>query len=95
MNISTGTIIQGTLRYEDLLPAFLGLLGEYSPVKADMLRNRSERIALIEDEGQRGDEESGLLEVIAEAIDRYQVRGYYFGALEGDGSDFGIWEDAS
>jgi len=89
----TGTISHGTLRYEDLLPAFLGLLGEYSPIKADMLQKRSARIALIEDEGQRGDEESGLLEVIAEAIDRYQMPGYYFGALEGDGSDFGVWED--
>lgn len=49
----------------------------------------------IEDEGE---EVLGLVEALFDFLDALAAPGQYFGALEGDGSDFGYWpidDDAS
>ena len=87
-----GTIVSGTMRNEDIIPALLDYagadykipLGEY-----DVLKEEAKTIKI------RGDWDSeyasqvclGLFDIITE----YLPEGYYCGSHPGDGSDFGIW----
>lgn len=82
VEILPGTIIHGTMRNEDLIPAFrrelsrIDALAEASIVPAD------------DPDSEDGHEE--LIELF-DVLDRYSPEGHYFGAHPGDGSDFGFW----
>lgn len=82
VEIIPGTVIHGTMRNDDLIPAFrrelerIDALAEASIVPAD------------DPESDDGQEE--LTELFA-ALDRYAPEGHYFGAHSGDGSDYGFW----
>ena len=87
MNIDTlkdQTIIQGTMRSEDLYPAFRSLLVLLDPEKA---QGYSETLDSVE-EYNRGAEVLYLMD----DLDVLAPEGYYFGAHPGDGSDYGFWK---
>ena len=90
VKIELGTLIHGTLRSEDLLQAFADELerqdtGHYGEIKESRILVECER---TETEGG-----SEMVNVLMDALNEYAPGGYYFGAIEGDGSDFGFWTD--
>ena len=90
-NIRIGTLIHGTLRAEDLLEAFADELDRLTAGDDSPLR----RPESVEAHTQL---ENGLREYVGEtiatlidALNEYAPPHTYFGAHEGDGSDFGFW----
>ena len=78
----TGSISHGTMREEDLIPAFEGALdclgiaynAEYDPDDME-------------------DQSWYCWEHLVELLDSAAPNGYYFGSHPGDGSDYGFWEN--
>jgi hypothetical protein len=88
-----GAISEGTLRPEDLIPAFLYELERLRLTKAERATVR-EVNALVNDQGYDGT--LGLMEMCEDltTILENHVPDYcYFGTLEGDGACFGVWPD--
>lgn len=94
----TGSIIHGTHRAQDLIPAFLTALSVHDPAAyAQLVANGGTVPAYVQDEGDDSewwDSEdcAWLLEQLFDSLDDAAPEGYYFGAHPGDGSDFGFWE---
>ena len=100
-----GSISHATMRAEDLIPCFSSelerLAKQAAPhlgaVDPDHMKIVNECNALTEDDYNSEDVEtieriSWLLnEELFEALDSYAPPGFYFGANEGDGSDYGFW----
>ena len=88
--IELGSISTGTLRGEDLAPAFLGTLERVAP---DGIGSH-EHSALVADVARviGGEDVEDVLDRITDAIGANLPAGLRFGAHEGDGADFGIWE---
>ena len=97
-----GSISHGTLRTEDLLPAFayaLGALAHNSISNTSVFK--SEAMAeiwqgAIDIINTPDDIHLDIHEVIDElqdALQEYCPTFVYFGTLEGDGADFGFWPD--
>lgn len=92
-----GSVIHGTHRYEDLIPAFTKILEKYAPEKAAQLRKE---YGDVYDAVELGaicldlclDGYIWLVEDLFDALNELAPEGYYFGAHPGDGSDFGFWE---
>ena len=96
----TGSVSHGTLRSEDLLPAFLATLFILDPKHDSMAVLRDEvddvlaRLAADPLDDKANEDASELInEVLIDAINDALPRGWYFGANEGDGADFGVWQD--
>jgi hypothetical protein len=93
-----GTIIHGTMRNQDLIPAFLDVAREIAPAEyAQMVSAPFSPIpsyALEDDSAEwwTSDEAHYLLEELFELLNLCAPEGFYFGAHEGDGSDYGFWE---
>lgn len=82
--LKIGTISEGTLRPEDLIPKFLDALKTVDPDKAAKLREH----------GQADLYPEAFLEDLVENILNDYVPPYcYFGANHGDGACFGVWPD--
>ena len=91
---SVGSISHGTLRAADLLLCFASEL--------DYLRGNDDATKLVDrlptigegDETEIDDSREdavNLLETLSDELDRLSPPYCYFGAHEGDGSDFGFW----
>jgi hypothetical protein len=105
VTIPTGTLIHGTLRPQDLLPAFRDFLKEHNPGYRMSFRDEAFILDLAEAEdantildeahpvsGVDGWETAGyVMDMLVERLDSIAPEGYYFGAHEGDGADFGYW----
>jgi hypothetical protein len=102
--IETGTVIHGTLRDEDLIPAFLEALrvaGEPTFVPATnwlflsrgYFRYGNDWVLAVERTGEDEVREqmSNLTEYLFDSLDAIAPPGTYFGTHPGDGSDFGFW----
>ena len=96
--VETGTIIHGTLREQDLIPAFMDVLWVNDPEAAERIvdeygHNFIDRCTKGLDYSLIGEMErqSYLLDDLFEALEAIAPEGCYFGAIEGDGSDFGFW----
>ena len=97
-----GSISTGTLRTEDLLPAFAYTLGAlaHNPISNTSVF-KSEAMAeiwqgAIDIINTPDDIHLDIHEVIDElqdALQEYCPPFVYFGTLEGDGADFGFWPD--
>ena len=96
------SISHGTLRTQDLIPAFLDALKTVAPHAHEqfMLLPFGPIPAHVRDEGDESDwwvseEAQDLLSSLFDALDEHAPEGCYFGAHPGNGSDFGFWEHAS
>lgn len=94
-----GTIIHGTMRPQDLIPAFIDALREHAPDAYVEMMSRPFPLvpAYVWDEGDESDwwmseEASWVLMDLFDALDTHAPEGHYFGAHPGDGSDYGFWE---
>ena len=102
--ITIGTVSEGTLRSEDLIPVFLGeieqLMKEYIDADQDVVLAQSiiseGKEIMSKYEQEESIDEEVASEVCTELMDTLNslCPAYiYFGSLEGDGSDFGFWPD--
>ena len=97
---AVGTVIHATLRHEDLIPAFLEFLKDMGkntivplskwPALGKRAKALKAEVAELKD--LESEEAFWVLEDLYNAINEFLPEGYYFGAHEGDGSDFGVWE---
>lgn len=84
--IPLGTISHGTMRTDDLIEAFEDFLEVYAPEKLKELHCdwwETERTQTFKNEY--------LLEGLWPVMKEIAPDGCYFGATEGDGSDYGYW----
>lgn len=87
-----GSISSGTMRPEDLIPAFLYAL-EHQDKRTRAHYNLCRSInARIGNDDYYGSEDSDFdLEALCDALDSYAPEGFYFGSHPGNGSDYGFW----
>jgi len=86
--INIGTLIHGTLNETDLLTAFATELSRVSDVGHEELRREAYREA-----GNPTEHAHEVINDLMDALNEYAPPHTYFGAIEGDGSDFGFWPD--
>ena len=88
-----GSISSGTLRTEDLLPAFLDTLAALIEDAADHKTLRTEAATWLDTEEDKRDADAGtnIVDELLSLLDEYAPAYAYFGAHEGDGADFGFW----
>ena len=93
----TGSISNGTLRPQDLIPAFLDVLAEVDPVAHTQFclspRGPIPSHAMEDDDADWWQSEECQWRVtdLHDALGEAAPEGYYFGSNPGDGSDFGYW----
>jgi len=98
--MNVGTIISGTLREEDLVPAFIAALDDLNKGRCAEIRSEYQDVlGVLAASGTDGVVEENLtdglkwlMEDLEDALDEAAPRGYRFGTNEGDGADFGFWE---
>jgi hypothetical protein len=88
IKVTTGTVIHATLRTEDLIPAFTEEL--------KMLDEKNQYKELIDDcehfrDYEPEEQDEMLNESLFDALNSFAPEYCYFGAHQGDGSDFGFW----
>ncbi len=93
----TGTISHGTLRTQDLLRAFSAELARLKPFSCfALLQEADGTAALLDGEPVNADYEAAaeILIELEDELNEIATRegNFYFGTLEGDGSDFGFWQ---
>jgi hypothetical protein len=87
---NVGTVIHGTLRPEDLIEAFTRELQWVS--RNDRETHESEILARCDAaDGIPEDDWPEIVNELIDALDARAPKDCYFGAHEGDGSDFGYW----
>lgn len=79
-----GSVSTGTLRSEDLVAAFAPILKDLDPARYYEIMVREVPTA--------SDLYQEVVNDLMDALDDNAPEGYYFGAIEGDGSDFGFWK---
>ena len=98
--VEIGTVSHGTLRPEDLIPAFMFELERLDGAAAAALTERyagegwprsMDGLSFGEYITDHPEESGWLLESLFDALGEIAPPGCYFGSLEGDGSDFGFW----
>jgi len=98
-----GSVIEGTMRPETLIPAFAGELKEAIGNRREeenrLLVQKAESIISYEDENadetfaEVKEEMSELVNELTDALNEYAPPFVRFGAHEGDGAAFGWWPD--
>lgn len=92
-----GTVSWGTMRSEDLIPAFMDVLGRYAPERAKELRESPENLEIFAwlegdtDEPEPEYTSEFINEDLRQAMDEIAAPYTCFGASEGDGADYGYW----
>lgn len=84
MYLPLGTIIHGTMRVDDLIPAFLEVLERFEPETAASLKGDFE--AATPDQ-----REELCWERVVPILDRFAPPYTYFGSHPGNSSDYGVW----
>ena len=93
------TLIHGTHRVCDLVPAFLEVI-KNTPEYTQIMQTNDSNLQVIfdpsaDDRDERWESDDMcyfLNEELFDILESYAPEGYYFGAHTGDGSDFGFWE---
>ena len=86
MTIDFGTIISGTMRAEDLIPAFCDALDEIEPDNPVAAEAR----AITDFDSEAAWE---LVHALGDELNGHAPPFAYFGSHVGDGADFGFWPD--
>ncbi len=91
------TVISGTHRPQDLIPAFLAELAGRNPavharVALDCLGPDYVLDEPIPSDWWDSEAAAWLLQDLFDALNEVAPEGHYFGAHPGDGADFGFWE---
>jgi len=89
-----GSVSSGTLRPEDLIPAFLDVLRSIRPLRrADrkLVRELDAITAEYDTAAFKDGSTDYYLEELFTALDSYAPPYFYFGSHPGDGSDFGFY----
>jgi len=95
-----GSVSSGTMRVQDLIPAFMGVLEQYAPEKAETLKDDHDEIFawLDADEDEQDNEpdvaddaDIFLNESLWDALSELAPPFVYFGSNPGDGADYGFW----
>jgi hypothetical protein len=86
MNNQFGTIIQGTMRAEDLIPAFCDALDEIEQGNAVAAEAR----AITDFDSDTAWE---MVHELGDELNGHALPFSYFGAHVGDGADYGFWPD--
>lgn len=96
------SVINGTMRPQDLIPAFLNVIistPEYAQIMFQV--NMPWDLAVITDSTPYNDDDERweseaiihfLNETLFEVLNNYAPDGYYFGSHPGNGSDYGYWK---
>ena len=84
----------GTTRNEDLIPTFLDALRDTAFYAQTIVDHVIPSYALDENKVEWWESETAanFLSELFDELDYHAPEGYYFGANEGDGSDFGFWK---
>ena len=87
-----GSVSHGTMRTQDLIPAFMEVIRD-TPEYVQVM-NAVPAHAMEDKDAKwwNSDEAAALLESLFDTLDAYSPEGYRFGAHPGDGSDYGYWE---
>jgi hypothetical protein len=85
-----GSVSSGTMRSEDLIPAFEGALREVRGGSAELVSLRRYTTSLSSDE-----EKANYVESLFDTLNDYAPPFCYFGAHEGDGAAYGCWPSYS
>jgi hypothetical protein len=89
---TVGSISHGTLRTIDLLRAFTFELSYLSGDYVELVNYADERHEAINvDSDNETSEDSELVNELIDALNELAPAYCYFGAHDGDGSDFGFW----
>lgn len=94
-----GTIIEATLRPEDLLPAFKDTLESLDTEHqhSGLIRDAVEMLQILEHREWTDEEYEAVSylvnEELPDALNEFAPPYTYFGAHPGDGADFGFWPD--
>lgn len=93
-----GTISEGTLRPEDLIPAYLDAIADIRVTRrerciADGIRLETRFPTFYEPDGDTGSHDNldHAIERLTEILESHVPDYCYFGTLEGDGACFGVW----
>ena len=98
--IEAGTIIRATMLESDLIPAFLDVLRDEAPAKAAAIvaeygADWIEARCSVRGMDYPADSDINLMSCFMDdlwfSMEDLAPEGFYFGAHEGDGSDFGFW----
>ena len=89
----TGTVSHGTMREEDLLPKFAFVLEKYGMKRSAHKALAAARLLEMQPDNTAAQHLVSMVlnEEIWDAMNEIAPEGYYFGAHEGDGSDYGYW----
>lgn len=98
--VYAGTVSWGTMKSEDLIPSFVSVLKdldtkhEYKALimEAESLPYEEEESDSIFDYYQNPDEAAEIVDALFDALNSLAPEGFYFGATEGDGADYGFWQ---
>lgn len=90
-----GSISSGTMRPQDLIPAFLRALHSVDPDTATKIWNNPDYAAVFDwiedDETEMPEDADFLLDALFDNLNLYCPAYCTFGAHEGDGADYGVW----
>lgn len=85
-----GTLVHGTHRPQDLIPALVGKLTELDAERAGRITAQYP-VTLADLEADHFDAANALIEDLTDALDELAPEGWYFGNHPDDGADLGFW----
>lgn len=97
-----GTVIHGTMRTVDVIPALMETLEKHNPERARIILDKERGLADALTDLKAGEtspwwdsEEAVVIlnEDLFEAMREIAPEGHWFGSHPGDGSDLGFWPD--
>ena len=92
-----GTVIHGTLRAQDVAPAYLHALEHYAPyyVGTDWFREIADEVQRIVDLDGEVENAHDIIVRLEDEINSLLPDGWRFGSSEGDPADIGLFTFAS
>lgn len=94
MTAELGTVSSGTMRKEDLIPAFIDTLRHHNPEHALIAEYDALPDELDELTEEQEEQTDYMLEELFDALNDYAPAFCYFGAHPGNGTDYGFWFDS-